>query len=180
MCKIGIVAIGIDLYTSAFQLFQTLILIIQHPNADGSYSSSSKRVIFDLIAHMFALLTLVQTFRGRVNRQAAGRIVMPVLAVKVALDLDNMMKLQQQSDDVSNNDQSSSYSLVDTLMIAKTAVFLFITAKLAFGKDKSYISRDEWFPKKKSVASSCWSNKEEGIDKGDNDGDTKTTRREKK
>ena len=150
MCKIGIVAIGIDLYISAFQLFQTLILILQNPNADGSYSSSSKRIILDLIAHMFALMTLVQTFRGRVNRQAAGRIVMPVLAVKVALDLDKMMKLQQQSGDVSNG-QSSSYGLVDTLMIAKTALFLFITAKLAFGKDKSYISQDEWFPKKKKT-----------------------------
>ena len=163
MCKIGIVAIGIDLYISAFQLFQTLILILQNPNADGSYSSSSKRIMLDLIAHMFALMTLVQTFRGRVNRQAAGRIVMPVLAVKVALDLDKMMKLQQQSGDVSNG-QSSSYGLVDTLMIAKTALFLFITAKLAFGKDKSYISQDEWFPKKKKT---CWSNKEEWIEKGE-------------
>ena len=142
MCKIGILAIGIDLYLSAFQHFQTLLILLQqlqqqqHPHEHGS--RQQYHAMMDLAAHFLALMTLVQAFRGRVNRQATGRIVFPVLAVKAVLELD---ALQQRGVLGGYN-----YHLKDILEVAKSLVFLIITFKLAFGKDKSYVAYDEWFP----------------------------------
>jgi len=107
--------------------------------------------MMDLAAHFLALMTLVQAFRGRVNRQATGRIVFPVLAVKAALELDALQQPGVLGDGDGNVSVGGSshynFRLKDILEIAKSLVFLIITFKLAFGKDKSYLAPDEWFPK---------------------------------
>jgi hypothetical protein len=137
MCKIGVLAIGVDLYLSAFDHFQALLNLLQ-------YQQSIRNVALDLAAHFLALMTLVQTFRGRVNRQTAGRIVAPVLAVKAFLELQAMRRGMWERGGL---DVGSVGGLVDILGLAKTALFLFMTTKLGLGKDASFVGPDEWFPK---------------------------------
>ena len=43
--------------------------------------------------------------------------------------------------------RSASEDLHDVLAMAKNVAFLMVVAKMAFGKDKSYVSHAEWFPK---------------------------------
>ncbi|KAL7527311.1 hypothetical protein ACHAWF_002129 [Thalassiosira exigua] len=138
MCKIGVLAIGVDLYTSAFQHFQVLLIVLQQ-------QQDMRRVAVDLAVHFLALMTLVQTFRGRVNRQVAGRITFPVLAVKFALELGRLAR------EVSGGEDAIGpiFVVKEFLVIAKSVVFLMITGKLAFGKDSSYVAHDEWFPRKR-------------------------------
>lgn len=93
----------------------------------------------DLTAHFVALMTLVLALRGRVNRQATGRVVFPVLAVKFVLEMEASQWQQKQV---------STFSVHEILVIVKSVMFLIITAKLAFGKDTSYVASDEWLPKK--------------------------------
>ncbi len=159
MCKIGVVSIGIDLYNSAYQQFVTLLLHFQliSPLENASKTviadGSIRNVILSLTAHLLALMTLVQTFRGRVNRQVAGRVVFPVLAVKFMLQLEGIQrrqKFQQQQEqegDVLGIQQI--LGVKEVLILIKSIVFIVITAKLAFGKDISYVEYDEWFPRKK-------------------------------
>ncbi|KAL7450906.1 hypothetical protein ACHAWC_002761 [Mediolabrus comicus] len=66
MCKVGIFLIGIDLYHSTSTLFQKLIL-----HKTGSY--------LDLIVHIIGLMTLLLAYRGRVKRNIAGKVVLPVM-----------------------------------------------------------------------------------------------------
>ena len=49
--------------------------------------------------------------------------------------------------------RSSHYNfhLKDILEVAKSLVFLIITFKLAFGKDKSDVAYDEWFPPRSTI-----------------------------
>lgn len=138
MCKIGVLAIGVDLYTSAYKHFQTVLYLSQR-------QLSYKNTAMDLIAHFVALVTLVQTFRGRVNRQTCGRVVFPVLAVKFVLELELLRHKHQKQDD-----SSAHIGLIDILTLVISVIFLTITANLAFGSDKSYVAHDEWLPKKKS------------------------------
>mmetsp|Transcript_19188 Transcript_19188/g.32923 ORF Transcript_19188/g.32923 Transcript_19188/m.32923 type:complete len:140 (-) Transcript_19188:284-703(-) len=139
MCKVGIIAIGVDLYDSAYQHFQSLLLILE---AHGQHKHF---LLLDLAAHFVALMTLTQCFRGRLNRQSTGRVVFPVLAVKAASSL-----LEEWE-----KGGGGSLSFKAIPVIAKTVVFLIITGKLAFGNDKSYVEPDEWFPKTKGHFQTC-------------------------
>mmetsp|Transcript_15476 Transcript_15476/g.23484 ORF Transcript_15476/g.23484 Transcript_15476/m.23484 type:complete len:149 (-) Transcript_15476:442-888(-) len=148
MCKIGILAIGLDLYQSAFEHFQNVVLILlqqHHQQRDDHNQPSIQRSdLMDLAAHFLALLTLVQAFRGRVNRQATGRIVFPVLAVKAAFEFDKV-----------DGSFGSISGVKGILALIKSVLFVIITAKLAIGKDKSYVAHDEWFPKNGKHVTTC-------------------------
>ena len=110
----------------------------------------------DLAAHFVALMTLVQTFRGRVNRQSAGRIVFPVLAVKFILEL---WALKHGINGWLWRWGSWGNYIFATLKaipwFAKTLVLLMVTGRFAFGNDKSYIAHDEWLPRKRTKTNSC-------------------------
>lgn len=144
MCKIGILAIGMDLYQSAFEHFQNVVLTLLQQRDDHNQPSIQRSDLMDLAAHLLALLTLVQAFRGRVNRQATGRIVFPVLAVKAAFEF---VKVDSSFGSISG--------VKGILALIKSVLFLIITAKLAIGKDKSYVAHDEWFPKNGKHDDTC-------------------------
>lgn len=141
MCKIGILAIGFDLYDSAFQRCRTLLPLLRQRHANAA-SIPDVLPLLDLAAHALALLTLVRAFRGRVNRQTTGRVNAPVLAVKFAGEVDAALRRERGRGGVG--------TLVrDVLTVAKALVFLIITTKLAFGRDRSYVGPNEWFPEDK-------------------------------
>lgn len=190
MCKIGVLAIGADLYQSAFRHFQTLVAAALSSYDGGAAAAAAmgeidddgrdlKSVAFDLLAHLVAMLTLVQTFRGRVNRQVAGRVTFPVLAVKLALQMESYSKIRLEEEDGGSLESTTK----QVASLIKSAIFLIITAKLAFGKDVSYVARDEWFPrKKKKPASMAAAGADEGGvgEEDDVKGSAEAPRRDKK
>ncbi|KAL9180492.1 hypothetical protein ACHAXT_010945 [Thalassiosira profunda] len=144
MCKIGVLAIGADLYHSASQHFQTLLFLLQN-------EQSIRRVLFDLAAHFFALGALVLTFRGRVNRRSAARIVFPVLAVRFAMELEELQRAKAARVGGEGEAGGQVFSLGEILLLTKSMMFVGITAKLAMGKDTSCIDHDEWLPKRQGT-----------------------------
>ena len=144
MCKAGILALGADLYFSAFRQFEGLIRILQHQQTMQLGSSTGiPRILMDLTAHFVALMTLILTFRGRVNRQTAGRVVLPVLVVKFMLEVEVL----QRQHKVHDGETQIMLSRNDTLMFLKSVLFLTIIVKVAFfDKDTTCIACDEWLP----------------------------------
>jgi hypothetical protein len=151
MCKVGIFLIGIDLYHSTSTLFQKLIL-----HKTGSY--------LDLIVHIIGLMTLLLAYRGRVKRNIAGKVVLPVMIVngfKQLLDgqfvtfVDNSTQAEDYDGD--NNAAGLQFDKlrffdnphvnnVERLMVVKTLLFVMVMAKLAFQGDDSCVGENEWFP----------------------------------
>ena len=143
MCKLSILALGADLYYSAFKHFETLTIIIQYgQQVLPPGSSSILRILMDMTAYFIALMTLVLTFRGRVNRHIAGRIVLPVLTVKFMLEIQQLQQQRQQGEH-----GKIELSNMETIMFLKSVLLITITAKLAFGSDKSKVEANEWLPK---------------------------------
>ena len=143
MCKLSILALGADLYYSAFKHFETLTIIIQYgQQVLPPGSSSIYRILTDMTAYFIALMTLVLTFRGRVNRHIAGRIVLPVLTVKFMLEIQQLQQQRQQGEH-----GKIELSNMETIMFLKSVLLITITAKLAFGSVKSKVEANEWFPK---------------------------------
>lgn len=144
MCKAGILALGADLYFSAFRQFEGLIRILQYQQTMQLGSSTGiPRILMDLTAHFVALMTLILTFRGRVNRQTAGRVVLPVLVVKFMLEVEVL----QRQHKVHDGETQIMLSRNDTLMFLKSVLFLTIIVKVAFfDKDTTCIACDEWLP----------------------------------
>jgi len=143
MCKLSILALGADLYYSAFKHFETLTIIIQYgQQVLPPGSSSILRILMDMTAYFIALMTLVLTFRGRVNRHIAGRIVLPVLTVKFMLEIQHLQQ-QRQKDEHGKIELSN----METMMFLKSVLLITMTAKLAFGNDKSKVEANEWLPK---------------------------------
>lgn len=141
MCKIGILAISLDLCDSAFQRISNL----GHCTVPTLLSILPS--CLDLVAHALALCTLVLCASGRVNRQATGRVVAPILAIKFAGELDAALWR--------NDGRVSVWAFVrDFLVVAKALVFVINTSKLALGRDKSYVGPDEWFPGDRNCHSS--------------------------
>ena len=99
----------------------------------------------DMTAYFVALMTLVLTFRGRVNRHIAGRIVLPVLTVKFMLEIQQLQQQRQQGEH-----GKIELSNMETIMFLKSVLLITITAKLAFGSDKSKVEANEWLPKSNS------------------------------
>jgi len=148
MCKVGIFLIGIDLYHSTSTLFQKLIL-----HKTGSY--------LDLIVHIIGLMTLLLAYRGRVKRNIAGKVVLPVMIVngfKQLLDgqfvtfVDNSTQAEDydgaaglQFDKLRFFD-NPHVNNVERLMVVKTLLFVMVMAKLAFQGDDSCVGENEWFP----------------------------------
>ena len=98
----------------------------------------------DLTAHFVALMTLILTFRGRVNRQTAGRVVLPVLVVKFMLEVEVLQRQHKVHD---GGETQIMLSRNDTLMFLKSVLFLTIIVKVAFfDKDTTCIACDEWLP----------------------------------
>lgn len=146
MCKLSILALGADLYYSAFKHFETLTIIIQYgQQVLPPGSSSIYRILMDMTAYFIALMTLVLTFRGRVNRHIAGRIVLPVLTVKFMLEIQQLQQQRQQGEH-----GKIELSNMETMMFLKSVLLITITAKLAFGNDKSKVEANEWLPKSSS------------------------------
>ena len=145
MCKAGILALGADLYFSAFRQFEGLIRILQHQQTMQLGSSTGiPRILMDLTAHFVALMTLILTFRGRVNRQTAGRVVLPVLVVKFMLEVEVLQRQHKVHD---GGETQIMLSRNDTLMFLKSVLFLTIIVKVAFfDKDTTCIACDEWLP----------------------------------
>ena len=143
MCKLGILAIGADLYYSAFRHFKTLVFILQHQQQQLQPGISRK--VIDLLAHFIALMTLILTWRGRVNRQTAGRIVLPVIGVQFMIDL-LVLQQNRQKNEVGKLELNG----LETLWFLKSVLFLTIVIKLAIGKDRSYVACGEWFPRRSS------------------------------
>lgn len=145
MCKLSILALGADLYYSAFKHFETLTIIIQYgQQVSPPGSSSILRILMDMTAYFIALMTLVLTFRGRVNRHIAGRIVLPVLTVKFMLEIQQLQQQRQQGEH-----GKIELSNMETIMFLKSVLLITITAKLAFG-NKSKVEANEWLPKSNS------------------------------
>jgi len=143
MCKLSILALGADLYYSAFKHFETLTIIIQYgQQVLPPGSSSIYRILTDMTAYFIALMTLVLTFRGRVNRHIAGRIVLPVLTVKFMLEVQQLQQQRHQGEH-----GKIELSNMETMMFLKSVLLITITAKLAFGNDKSKVEANEWLPK---------------------------------
>jgi len=145
MCKLSILALGADLYYSAFKHFETLTIIIQYgQQVLPPGSNSILRILMDMTAYFIALMTLVLTFsfRGRVNRHIAGRIVLPVLTVKFMLEIQQLQQQRQQGEH-----GKIELSNMETIMFLKSVLLITITAKLAFGSDKSKVEANEWLPK---------------------------------
>ena len=143
MCKLSILALGADLYYSAFKHFETLTIIIQYgQQVLPPGSNSILRILMDMTAYFIALMTLVLTFRGRVNRHIAGRIVLPVLTVKFMLEIQQLQQQRQQGEH-----GKIELSNMETIMFLKSVLLITITAKLAFGSDKSKLEANEWLPK---------------------------------
>ena len=143
MCKLSILALGADLYYSAFKHFETLTIIIQYgQQVLPPGSSSIYRILMDMTAYFIALMTLVLTFRGRVNRHMTGRIVLPVLTVKFMLEIQQLQQQRHQGEH-----GKIELSNMETIMFLKSVLLITITAKLAFGNDKSKVEANEWLPK---------------------------------
>ena len=91
--------------------------------------------------------------------------------------MSELETLQQQ---IRSQEEGESHgiALKDIVVLAKSALFCFITAKLAFGNDKSYIGADEWFPKKYEHETLYDVSEEE--QKESDETDTKSSHRDKK
>ena len=151
MCKIGILLIGLDLYSSASSLFQKLVLY-----KTGSY--------LDLTVHIIALLALLLAYRGSVKRSIAGRVVLPVMTVNgikqlidgkfitfvtttTTTDGDDILAsgALMKIDKISFFDNTHANN-VERLMIIKSLLFVMVMAKLAFQGDDTCVGENEWFP----------------------------------
>ena len=107
-------------------------------------STGIPRILMDLTAHFVALMTLILTFQGRVNRQTAGRVVLPVLVVKFMLEVEVLQRQHKVHD---GGETQIMLSRNDTLMFLKSVLFLTIIIKVAFfDKDTTCIACDEWLP----------------------------------
>ena len=151
MCKVGIFLIGIDLYHSTSTLFQKLIL-----HKTGSY--------LDLIVHIIGLMTLLLAYRGRVKRNIAGKVVLPVMIVNgfkqlVAGQFVTFVDNSTQAEDYDGDNAAAMIQFdklrffdnphvdnVERLMVVKTLLFVMVMAKLAFQGDDSCVGENEWFP----------------------------------
>ena len=153
MCKVGIFLIGIDLYHSTSSLFQKLIL-----HKTGSY--------LDLIVHIIGLMTLLLAYRGRVKRNIAGKVVLPVMIVNgfkqlVAGQFVTFVDNSTQEAAADDGDDNAAGMIqfdklrffdnphvdnVERLMVVKTLLFVMVMAKLAFQGDDSCVGENEWFP----------------------------------
>ncbi len=152
MCKVGIFLIGIDLYHSTSTLFQKLIL-----HKTGSY--------LDLIVHIIGLMTLLLAYRGRLKRNIAGKVVLPVMIVNgfkqlVAGQFVTFVDNSTQAEDYHGDNNAAGMIQFDKLrffdnphagnvermMVVKTLLFVMIMAKLAFQGDDSCVGENEWFP----------------------------------
>ena len=168
MCKVGIFLIGIDLYHSTSTLFQKLIL-----HKTGSY--------LDLIVHIIGLMTLLLAYRGRVKRNIAGKVVLPVMIVNGFKQLvagqfvtfvDNSTL---QAEDYDGGDNAAGMiqfdklrffdnphvDNVERLMVVKTLLFVMVMAKLAFQGDDSCVGENEWFPWQQQESANVVENKSE-------------------
>ena len=150
MCKVGIFLIGIDLYHSTSTLFQKLIL-----HKTGSY--------LDLIVHIIGLMTLLLAYRGRVKRNIAGKVVLPVMIVNgfkqlIAGQFVTFVDNSTQAEDGGDGDvaglqfdklrffDNPHVDNVERLMVVKTLLFVMVMARLAFQGDDSCVGENEWFP----------------------------------
>lgn len=145
MCKVGILLISLDLYHSASALFSNLII-----HKTGSP--------LDLAAHILALLTLLLAYRGRVRRNVAGKVVLPVMMVNLIKQLiaGNFVTFltNNNSDVESGNAKMVEWSFFDNqsatgydrLMVLKSVLFCGVMARLAFQGVGTCVGENEWFP----------------------------------
>lgn len=106
-------------------------------------------------------MTLLLAYRGRVKRNIAGKVVLPVMIVngfKQLLDgqfvtfVDNSTQAEDydgaaglQFDKLRFFD-NPHVNNVERLMVVKTLLFVMVMAKLAFQGDDSCVGENEWFP----------------------------------
>lgn len=144
MCKVGILLISLDLYHSASALFSNLII-----HKTGSP--------LDLGAHILALLTLLLAYRGRVRRNVAGKVVLPVMMVNLIKQLiaGGFVTFLTNTDVVeSSNAKMVEWSFFDNqsatgydrLMVLKSMLFCGVMGRLAFQGVDTCVGENEWFP----------------------------------
>jgi hypothetical protein len=152
MCKIGILSICADLCISAYDHVETLSTIMRRQQRRGGTSDDDVGIVnavlitLDLTFQIVALITLVRTLRGRVNRKRAGGIAFPTLLFKLLLQ--ESTRLSRRDHLPSMVVSSPIMATKEILILMKSGVFLLITGKLAFGTDSSYLRHDEWLPSK--------------------------------
>ena len=158
MCKIGILSICADLCHSAYEHVE-IISSMHRQRRRGSTSDYDVGIVnavlttMDLAFQIIALITLMRTLRGRVNRKRAGGIAFPALLFKLLLH--ELTRRSRRDHQPSRVVSSPIMATKEILILMKSGVFLLITGKLAIGTDSSYLRHNEWLPSKPFSSSSA-------------------------
>ena len=113
--------------------------------------------------HIIGLMTLLLAYRGRVKRNIAGKVVLPVMIVNGFKQLiagqfvtfvDNSTTTAAEEGDGDAGLQFDKLRFFDNphvdnverLMVIKTLLFVMVMARLAFQGDDSCVGENEWFP----------------------------------